>query len=51
MSLIGFSNWAFYEGRLLTVPEDQLAAAGCGQTIADEDADGDANVARSSTGP
>ena len=25
-SLISFSNWAFYEGRLLTVPEEQLAA-------------------------
>lgn len=26
-SLISFSNWAFYDGRLLTVPEEQLAAA------------------------
>lgn len=25
-SLISFSNWAFYEGRLLTVPEEQLAS-------------------------
>jgi hypothetical protein len=25
-SLISFSNWAFYEGRLLTVPEEQLVA-------------------------
>jgi len=25
-SLISFSNWAFYEGRLLTVPEEQLTA-------------------------
>ena len=25
-SLISFSNWAFYDGRLLTVPEEQLAA-------------------------
>jgi hypothetical protein len=24
-SLISFSNWAFYEGRLLTVPEEQLS--------------------------
>jgi hypothetical protein len=27
-SLISFSNWAFYQGRLLTVPEEQLPAAG-----------------------
>ena len=27
-SLISFSNWAFYDGRLLTVPEERLAAAG-----------------------
>jgi len=26
-SLIGFSNWAFYQGRLLTVPEEQVAGA------------------------
>ena len=26
-SLISFSNWAFYDGRLLTVPEEQLACA------------------------
>ncbi len=25
-SLISFSNWAFYDGRLLTVPEQQLAS-------------------------
>ena len=27
-SLISFSNWAFYDGRLLTVPEERLLAAG-----------------------
>ncbi len=27
-SLISFSNWAFYGGRLLTVPEESLAPAG-----------------------
>jgi predicted DNA-binding WGR domain protein len=27
-SLISFSNWAFYEGRLLTVPEEQLPPTG-----------------------
>jgi hypothetical protein len=27
-SLISFSNWAFYGGRLLTVPEEQLTPAG-----------------------
>ena len=26
-SLISFSNWAFYQGRLLTVPEEQFAVA------------------------
>lgn len=26
-SLIGFSNWAFYQGRLLTVPEEELSPA------------------------
>lgn len=26
-SLISFSNWAFYDGRLLTVPEEELPAA------------------------
>ncbi len=26
-SLISFSNWAFYDGRLLTVPEERLPAA------------------------
>ncbi len=25
-SLISFSNWAFYDGRLLTVPEERLAS-------------------------
>lgn len=27
-SLISFSNWTFYDGRLLTVPEESLASAG-----------------------
>jgi superfamily I DNA and/or RNA helicase len=29
-SLISFSNWTFYDGRLLTVPDQQLLPAGCG---------------------
>ncbi len=29
-ALISFSNWTFYDGRLLTVPDQQLLAAGCG---------------------
>jgi hypothetical protein len=29
-SLISFSNWSFYDGRLLTVPDQQLLAAGSG---------------------
>ncbi|WP_242342062.1 AAA domain-containing protein [Anaeromyxobacter terrae] len=45
-SLIGFSNWAFYQGRLLTVPDDRLAAAGRGETLARDPADAAANVAR-----
>jgi predicted DNA-binding WGR domain protein len=45
-SLIGFSNWAFYQGRLLTVPDDRLAAPGRGETVARDPAEGDANVAR-----
>jgi hypothetical protein len=29
-ALISFSNWTFYDGRLLTVPDQQLLAAGSG---------------------
>jgi predicted DNA-binding WGR domain protein len=46
-SLIGFSNWAFYQGRLLTVPESAIAGAEAGaEIVARTPADGDANVAK-----
>jgi predicted DNA-binding WGR domain protein len=45
-SLIGFSNWAFYEGRLLTVPEERLTSGGSGEILVRDVADGDANAAR-----
>ena len=45
-SLIGFSNWAFYQGRLLTVPEQRLTSAGGGEIVARAVAEADANVAR-----
>lgn len=45
-SLIGFSNWAFYQGRLLTVPEDRVTAAAGDEVLVRHDGDGDANVAR-----
>jgi hypothetical protein len=45
-SLIGFSNWAFYQGRLLTVPEDRLAEGAAGEIVAQDAADGGRNVAR-----
>ena len=35
-SLISFSNWTFYDGRLLTVPEERLPAAGRAALIATE---------------
>lgn len=38
-SLISFSNWAFYEGRLLTVPEEQLPPAGRPGLVAQSSAD------------
>ncbi|HEY1783988.1 MAG TPA: AAA domain-containing protein, partial [Pirellulales bacterium] len=36
-SLISFSNWAFYDGRLLTVPDRRLATAGRTGAPADSD--------------
>jgi predicted DNA-binding WGR domain protein len=45
-SLIAFSNWAFYQGRLLTVPEGGLATEGRGEIVARGPAEGDANAAR-----
>jgi predicted DNA-binding WGR domain protein/very-short-patch-repair endonuclease len=45
-SLIAFSNWTFYEGRLLTVPDARLAGAARGEVLVREPAEGDANVAR-----
>ena len=45
-SLISFSNWAFYQGKLLTVPEESLAAVGSGEIIVQAAKDGAANVAK-----
>ena len=45
-SLISFSNWAFYQGRLLTVPEERLAAVRRDEIVCDRPADGAANVER-----
>jgi hypothetical protein len=38
-SLVSFSNWAFYDGRLLTVPEERLPAAGRRPILAAEASD------------
>ena len=38
-SLISFSNWAFYDGRLLTVPEERLPASGQRPLVATQAAD------------
>lgn len=35
-SLVSFSNWAFYQGRLLTVPEETLAGRGWPELTATE---------------
>jgi predicted DNA-binding WGR domain protein len=45
-SLISFSNRAFYEGRLLTVPEVTLPAPDLGEIRVQESAQGSANVAQ-----
>lgn len=38
-SLISFSNWKFYDGRLLTVPEEQLASVRRSEIIARKEED------------
>lgn len=43
-SLISFSNRAFYQGRLLTVPEDRLAVAGQGELRAKSSDDAESFV-------
>jgi predicted DNA-binding WGR domain protein len=45
-SLISFSNAAFYEGRLLTVPERALPAADLGEIAVGAPEEGEPNVAR-----
>ena len=40
-SLISFSNWTFYDGRLLTVPEERLADAAQRPIRVSESADGE----------
>jgi len=44
-SLISFSNWAFYQGRLLTVPQENLGDESRGEIVANEPADGEQTVA------
>jgi len=44
-SLISFSNWTFYDGRLLTVPDQRLLPAGCGPIEAARAEDGQAGAA------
>ena len=43
-SLISFSNWAFYRGQLLTVPEEKLADEGRGEIRAESSTDGAAGA-------
>lgn len=43
-SLISFSNWAFYQGKLLTVPEKQTAVTARPEILASCAADGQARV-------
>jgi predicted DNA-binding WGR domain protein len=45
-SLISFSNWAFYQGKLLTVPEERLGSTAREEIVARSPADGSANVER-----
>ena len=44
-SLISFSNWAFYQGRLLTVPEERLPRPDLEELVINDPADGRQNVA------
>ncbi len=43
-ALISFSNWAFYRGGLLTVPEEQLAAGDGEDLLAQQARDAETNV-------
>ncbi|MGE5195181.1 MAG: AAA domain-containing protein, partial [Deltaproteobacteria bacterium] len=45
-SLISFSNAAFYQGKLLTVPEESLASSSRAEIVVGAAADGAANVER-----
>ena len=45
-SLISFSNWAFYQGKLLTVPEQRLAVSTGSQILINSPGEGVVNVAR-----
>ncbi|OGV92215.1 MAG: hypothetical protein A3K19_03375 [Lentisphaerae bacterium RIFOXYB12_FULL_65_16] len=45
-SLISFSNWAFYQGRLLTVPEEELAGSERDALVAAAPEDGQTNAAK-----
>jgi predicted DNA-binding WGR domain protein len=43
-SLISYSNWAFYQGRLLTVPEEQFAAGEQAEILVDSPGQGRENL-------
>lgn len=45
-SLVAFSNWAFYQGRLLTVPDERLAGERREEIVVQDPARADANVER-----
>ena len=42
-SLISFSNWAFYQGQLLTVPEEELSPSRRPEIVVKDAAEGDGN--------
>ena len=43
-SLISFSNWAFYQGQLLTVPEEELSPSRRPEIVVKEPAEGDDKI-------
>ena len=45
-SLISFSNWAFYQGKLLTVPEQRQSSGAKDEILVQSAEDGTANVER-----
>src|SRR5262249_56979550 len=45
-SLISFSNAAFYQGKLLTIPEESLGSSSRAEIIVNGPSDGSANIDR-----